>query len=167
MFTVSHKPYTFSLAMFTVSYKLYTFINPLATLMIGKNIPQSGGFSAFILDPFPPLGLFVLSPEIVRLDTQASRLIGKLDGITQLLPDVDFFIAMYIRLDATDSSQIEGTRATIVDAIEASGKIESDLPSDVDDILHYIDALNYGIRRLADFPLSLRFIREIHEELMQ
>lgn len=135
--------------------------------MIGKNILQPSGFSAFIPDPFPPAGLFVLSPEIVRLDTRASRLIGKLDGITQLLPDVDFFIAMYVRLDATDSSQIEGTRATIVDAIEAAGKIESDLPSDVDDILHYIDALNYGMRRLADFPLSLRFIREIHEELMQ
>ena len=135
--------------------------------MIGKNILQSGGFSAFIPDPFPPDGVFVLSPEIVRLDTEASRLIGKLDGITELLPDVDFFITMYVRLDATDSSQIEGTRATIVDAIEASGKIEGDLPSDVDDILHYIDALNYGMKRLEDFPLSLRFIREIHAELMK
>ena len=74
---------------------------------------------------------------------------------------------MYVRLDATDSSQIEGTRATMIDAIEASGKIEGDLPSDVDDILHYIDALNYGMKRLEDFPLSLRFIREIHAELMK
>ena len=135
--------------------------------MIGKNILQSGGFSAFIPDPFPTDGVFVLSSEIVRLDTEASRLIGKLDGITELLPDVDFFITMYVRLDATDSSQIEGTRATMIDAIEASGKIEGDLPSDVDDILHYIDALNYGMKRLEDFPLSLRFIREIHAELMK
>jgi Fic family protein len=135
--------------------------------MIGKNIPQSSGFSAFIPDPFPPPGLYILSPDIVRLDTQASRLIGKLDGITQLLPDVDFFIAMYVRLDATDSSQIEGTRATIIDAIQASGNIESEVLSDVDDILHYIDAMNYGMKRLEEFPLSLRFIREIHEELMK
>lgn len=74
---------------------------------------------------------------------------------------------MYVRLDATDSSQIEGTRATMIDAIEATGRTERDDGSDVDDILHYIDALNYGIQRLADFPLSLRFIREIHAELMK
>lgn len=135
--------------------------------MIGKNIPQTTGFSAFVPDMFPPGKLFLLSPKTIKLDAEASRLIGKLDGITQLLPDVDFFLSMYIRLDATDSSQIEGTRATMIDAIEATGRTERDDGSDVDDILHYIDALNYGIQRLSDFPLSLRFIREIHTELMK
>ena len=92
---------------------------------------------------------------------------GKLDGITQLLPDVDFFIFMYVRKDAVASSQIEGTKATLIDALEAGVKIESGKPTDVDDILHYIHALNYGMDRLKTLPLSLRFIREIHRELME
>ena len=74
---------------------------------------------------------------------------------------------MYIRKDAASSSQIEGTRATMVDAIEAEAKIDADLPKDVDDILHYIKALNYGLKRLEDFPFVLRFLRELHRELMK
>lgn len=135
--------------------------------MIGQNRQQKEGFKAFVPAPFPHEGLFVHSPTIIKKDAQASRLLGKLDGITQLLPDVDFFILMYIRKDATASSQIEGTKATMVDALEAGAKIESNVPPDVDDILHYIKAMNYGMKRLKEFPLSLRFIREIHQELME
>jgi len=135
--------------------------------MIGQNRQQKEGFKAFIPTPFPNKELFIHSPEVIKKDALASRLLGKLDGITQLLPDVDFFILMYVRKDATASSQIEGTKATLVDALEAEAKITSGLPDDVDDILHYIQALNYGMARLKDFPLSLRFIREIHKELME
>lgn len=135
--------------------------------MIGKNVQQPKGFKAFIPDYFPNKELFNQSASIIKKDTQASRLLGKLDGITQLLPDVDFFISMYVRKDATASSQIEGTKATMIDALEADVKVESSLPLDVDDILHYIIALNYGIKRLEEFPLSLRFIREIHKKLME
>ncbi len=134
--------------------------------MIGQNRQQKEGFRAFIPVPFPHAELFTHSPTIIKKDAQASHLLGKLDGITQLLPDVNFFILMYIRKDATASSQIEGTKATMVDALEAGAKIDSDVPVDVDDILHYIKALNYGMDRLKEFPLSLRFIREIHQELM-
>ena len=75
---------------------------------------------------------------------------------------------MYLRKDAASSSQIEGTRATMIDAIEAEAKVNADVPEDVDDILHYIKALNYGIKRVTvdDFPVSLRFIRELHRKLM-
>lgn len=134
--------------------------------MIGKNIQQPNGFKAFIPMPFPDKGLLNISPQIKSKESLASRLLGKLDGITQLLPDVDFFIYMYLRKDATASSQIEGTKATLIDALEAEAKVEAKLPSDVDDILRYIHALNYGLKRLDEFPLSLRFIREIHKELM-
>jgi Fic family protein len=135
--------------------------------MIGKNIQQSRGFKAFIPEPFPDKKLFKYSPNIIKKDALASRLLGKLDGITQLLPDVDFFIYMYVRKDAAASSQIEGTKATMIDALEAEAKIDKGLPYDVNDILHYIRALNYGIKRLKEFPFSLRFIREIHQELME
>lgn len=134
--------------------------------MIGKNIQQPNGFKAFIPEPFPNKGLFLCTPQIIKKDAQASRLLGKLDGITQLLPDVNFFIYMYIRKDAAASSQIEGTKASMADALEVEAKIESDAPTDVEDILHYIKALNYGLERLGDFPLSFRFIKEIHEKLM-
>jgi Fic family protein len=75
---------------------------------------------------------------------------------------------MFQRKDAASSSQIEGTAATMVDAIEAEVKISEKIPSDVDDILHYIKALNYGIERVSKshFPLALRLVRELHRELM-
>jgi Fic family protein len=135
--------------------------------MIGKNIQQRNGFKAFIPAPFPNKELFNQSPSIIKKEALASRLLGKLDGITQLLPDVDFFISMYVRKDATASSQIEGTKATMIDALEADVKIESGLPQDVDDILRYITALKYGEKRFEELPLSLRFIREIHKKLME
>jgi Fic family protein len=136
-------------------------------LKIGEFQKQKEGFSAFIPAPFPPKGGFEFSHTIEIKNDTATRLLGKLDGITQLLPDIDFFIFMYIRKDAASSSQIEGTRATMIDAIEAEAQIDADLPKDVDDILHYIKALNYGLRRLKDFPFALRFIRELHKELMR
>jgi len=134
---------------------------------IGKFIKQKDGFKAFVPSKFPPDKSLDFSRKLILKHSNAERLLGKLDGITQLLPDVDFFIFMYIRKDAASSSQIEGTQATMIDAIEAEAKTTESLPKDVDDILHYIKALNYGLKRLADFPISLRFIRELHKELME
>jgi Fic family protein len=136
-------------------------------VIIGELQKQKEGFRAFIPASFPPKGGFNFSHTIERKNDTATRLLGKLDGITQLLPDMDFFLFMYIRKDAASSSQIEGTRATMIDAIEAEAKIDADLPEDVDDILHYIKALNYGLKRLEDFPFVLRFLRELHRELMK
>lgn len=135
-------------------------------IKIGELQRQKEGFNAFIPAPFPPKGGFGFSPAIERKNNTATRLLGKLDGITQLLPDMDFFLFMYIRKDAASSSQIEGTKATMINAIEAEAKIDSDMPEDVDDILHYIKALNYGLARLEKFPFVLRFLRELHKELM-
>jgi Fic family protein len=136
---------------------------------IGKLITQPGGFQAFIPNPFPPKDGFEFSPEILKKDNQTTRLLGKLDGITRLLPEADFFLQMYLRKDAASSSQIEGTMATMVDAIEAQVKVSDKIPADVDDILHYIKALNYGMRRVTEdnFPMALQLIRELHKEMMQ
>lgn len=136
-------------------------------MQIGKNIQQPQWFKAFIPDTFPVKWGFNFSPHIIQKANQATLLLWKLDGITQLLPDVDFFILMYIRKDATSSSQIEWTKATMSDVIEAEAKTSSNLPDDVDDIFHYIDAVDYGIKRLEDFPMSLRVITEIHKILME
>ena len=140
----------------------------MTTYNIGTKIEQKGGFRAFIPSYYPPKGGFKFSPSLLKKNDEATRLLGKLDGITKLLPDADFFLLMYLRKDAASSSQIEGTMATMVDAIEAEAKITQNIPEDVDDILHYIKALNFGIKRVIvdDFPISLRFVRELHKELM-
>ncbi len=140
----------------------------MKSIEIGELKQQKEGFKAFIPEPFPPKGDFEFDKKLIKKGDEATRLLGKLDGITKLLPDVDFFLSMYLRKDAASSSQIEGTMATMIDAIEAEVQSNADVPEDVDDILHYIKALNYGIRRVMqdEFPISLRFIRELHRQLM-
>jgi Fic family protein len=135
---------------------------------IGKEILQAEGFKAFVPHRFPPSQGFDLDSQLLKKADRATRLLGKLDGITKLLPDINYFLLMYLRKDAASSSQIEGTQATMIDAIEAEAKVNTNIPKDVDDILHYIKALNYGIKRMVDddFPVSLRFLCELHEKLM-
>jgi len=141
----------------------------MKTIEIGRNQTQSKGFKSFVPASFPPKGGFDFGPKILKKNLEATRLLGKLDGITKLLPDEDFFLLMYLRKDAASSSQIEGTMATMVDAIEAEVQVKTNIPQDVDDILHYIKALNYGMKRVGEdnFPITLRFIRELHKELMK
>lgn len=133
--------------------------------MIGKYIKQPEGYSAFIPDSFPPKELMDFSQEIITKAALAERLIGKLDGITHILPNAEFFLNMFIIKDAAHSAQIEGTRATMMDALEMKAGINTN-ETDANDILFYIKALNYGISRLKKFPFSLRFIKELHRELM-
>lgn len=132
---------------------------------IGKNQKQADGFSAFIPKAFPPKGIFNFSQQTVIKTAEAGRLIGKLDGITHTLPDVDFFLYMFVAKDATSSAQIEGTKATIVDALEMDAGVLTK-ETDASDILYYIKALDYGTKRLKELPLSLRLVREIHSQLM-
>ena len=140
----------------------------MKSVEIGQLKQQSEGFKAFIPGPFPPKVGFEFDAKILKKSDEATRLLGKLDGITKLLPDVDDILRMYLRKDAASSSQIEGTMATMIDAIEAEVQPSANIPQDVDDILHYIKAFNYGMKRVQqdDFPLALRFIRELHKQLM-
>ncbi len=133
---------------------------------IGKYISQTGGYRAFVPDNFPPARLTYYEPEIISLLAQANLLLGKLDGITRLLPDIDFFIFMYITKEAAYSSQVEGTRAKLTDALQAEIGATQELPDDVGDIIHYIEAMNKGLQKLEALPLSLRLIKEVHETLL-
>lgn len=135
-------------------------------LRLGEIKKQPSGYSAFIPNDFPPRDPWDFSKNLLMKHATAQRLVGKLDGVTQQLPDVDFFLSMYIRKDAASSSQIEGTQATMIHVIEAEAKTTESYPADVDDIRHYIKALNYGLERLEKLPLSLRFIRELHRKLL-
>ncbi len=136
-------------------------------MKIGNTRQQQAGYKAFIPDKFPPAKAIVLNPKTQQLHAKAVLMLGKLDGITQLLPDLDFFIFMYIIKEATKSSEIEGTKATMADVIKSGVGIRSKYPQDVDRIIHYIGSMEYGLKRLESLPLSLRFIREIHKELIE
>ena len=137
------------------------------TLKIGEYVPQASGYKAFVPDPFPPTKEMKLTKKLLSAHTEAVHLLGKLDGVADRLPDRDWFLMMFISKDASSSSQIEGTNATILDVIERHNiEPRPNLPADVDDIIHYIDALDYGLKRAHEFPFSLRFIRELHGKLM-
>lgn len=136
-------------------------------MKLGKLVLQPTGYCAFIPNKFPPAELIIFNQKTQQLHAKAVLMLGKLDGITQLLPDLDFFIFMYITKEATKSSEIEGTRSTMVDVIKRELNIDSKYPHDVDRILRYIKSMEYGLKRTETLPLSLRFIKEIHKELLE
>ena len=137
----------------------------MSRIYICKKMKQPTGYTASVPFKFPQKGLFDIPQNTLLKAVEAERLLGKLDGITLTLPDIDFFLRMFSYKDAESSSQIEGTRATMADALEVSNNIENN-QSDASDINFYIKALNYGLERLDTLPISLRFIGEIHRELM-
>ncbi|MFA7079055.1 MAG: Fic family protein [Syntrophomonas sp.] len=132
----------------------------------GNYIRQIDGYKAFIPNPLPPEPL-ELDWEIQELLSKADRALGRLDGITELLPNPDLFVAMYIRQEAVLSSQIEGTQASLVDVLEYESKSQKGIKKDVSEVLNYISAIHYGLDRLQELPLSLRLIREIHQRLLE
>ena len=109
-----------------------------------------------------------LDDELTRLLSDADRALGRLDGVTTVLPNPEFFVAMYVRQEAVLSSQIEGTQSTLEDVLEfeAEGRAP-EAPRDVEEVVNYVRAMNSGLRRLAELPLSLRLLREIHGELLR
>ncbi len=136
-------------------------------MLIGKLVTQPEGYLSFIPNDFPPdISDLLLDKEVSESEFWAGHHLAKLDGITQRLPDLDFFIYMYVRKEAAFSSNIEGTKATMVDSIKAEAEIIEDLPEDVDTIQSYVEAMNYGLKRIEELPLSLRFLKETHKILL-
>src|SRR6266849_3294936 len=134
----------------------------------GSYVSQIGGYKAFVPKPLPPDPPIQLDNEMILLLSQADMALGRLDGMSTTLPNVDLFVAMYVNKEAVLSSQIEGTQASLIDvlAFEADAALPEN-PQDIEEVINYINALNYGLGRLNTLPLSLRLIREIHGLLMQ
>jgi Fic family protein len=75
---------------------------------------------------------------------------------------------MYVRKEAVLSSQIEGTQSSLQDLLAAEAKLfDLDLPDDVGEVINYVRAMNFGLAKLAELPVSVRLIREIHGELLR
>lgn len=134
----------------------------------GTYASQIGGYKAFVPRPLPPDPSIKIDNEMIQLLSMADMALGRLDGTSAILPNVDLFVAMYVNKEAVLSSQIEGTQASLIDvlAFEADAAFPEN-PQDVEEVINYIDALNYGLERLNTLPVSLRLIREIHGRLLQ
>jgi Fic family protein len=134
----------------------------------GNYISQIGGYKAFVPKPLPPDPPIHLDNEMIQLLSQADRALGRLDDASEILPNADLFVAMYVSKEAVLSSQIEGIQASLIDvlAFEADAALPEN-PQDIEEVVNYINALNYGLERLNSLPLSLRLIREIHGLLLQ
>lgn len=133
----------------------------------GRYVKQPAGYDAYVPAPLPPNPAITFDPDLVLLLSRADQAIGRLDGEVRNLPNPGLFVAMYVRREAVLSSQIEGTQSTLDDllAVELEPRI-ADLSHDVNDLVNYVQAMNHGLARLADLPLSLRLIREIHAQLL-
>ena len=124
-------------------------------------------FRAFVpppLAPTPPIQL----DNLYSLMEQANQALGRLDGVTSILPDTSLFIYLYVRKEALLSSQIEGTKSSFADLLLFESEEAPGVPlDDVQEVSNYVAAMNHGLNRLREgFPLSLRLIREIHRVLL-
>jgi len=136
----------------------------------GQTVPQATGYLAYVPTPLPPEPPISLDAETIGLLSRADQGLGALSGIATLLPNPDLFVAMYVRKEALLSSQIEGIDSTLDEVIrfeEGEQPAEGKRLHDTGEVVNYVRALNHGMARLAELPLSLRLIREIHAELMR
>jgi len=126
-------------------------------------VPQ--GFWAFIPASLPPA--LTYDPEFVHLLSRADAALSELSGLGRLLPNPGLLIAPWIRREAVLSSRIEGTQASLSDVLIDELSAEPSKDTDVREVRNYVAALEFGIARLAELPLSLRLVRELHERLMR
>ena len=128
------------------------------------NAPQ--GYWAFNPAPLPPP--LTITWELAGEISEADRALSELAGVARMLPNPHLLISPFIRREAVLSSRIEGTQASLSDLFfyEASQTAEH-RTADVQEVANYVHALEYGLARLADLPISTRLFREMHERLME
>ena len=99
----------------------------------------------------------------------ADRALGRLDGLTRMIPEISLFLYMYVRKEAILSSQIEGTQSSLSDLLLYELSEEPGVPmDDVAEVSNYVAALEHGLRRIREgFPISTRLFCEMHEILLR
>ncbi len=133
----------------------------------GTYIRQPEGYRAFIPKPLPVDPPLVIDQGLWTKLSAGDRALGRLDGTTEVLPNPNLFVAMFARREAVLSSQIEGTQASLVDVLEyEADAARKGSRSDVAEVVNHVRAMNHGLERLESLPVSLRLIREIHEQLL-
>lgn len=132
----------------------------------GRVIKVNDSYFAFIPNDLPPH--IEWNDTLVSSLSRADYIIGKLSQEGAKLPNPHLLVRPFIAREAVLSSKIEGTQATLGEILaqEAGAQISRN-PADVQEVNNYIVALDYGLERLKELPLSLRLIKEIHAKLMQ
>jgi Fic family protein len=130
----------------------------------GRKIRCPGGYLAYVPEPLPP-GL-AWSAELAAALSRADLAVGRLAGEGRRLPNPHLLIRPFLRREAVLSSRIEGTQATLGEllAAEAGTAVERS-PADLREVANYVVALEHGVARLPELPLSLRLVKELHEKL--
>lgn len=114
-----------------------------------------------------------LSPPLLGLLSDADRAIGRLDGISMMLPDKALFLYMYVRKEAVLSSQIEGTQSTLAELLRFENAAIAGKPmDDITEVSNYVDAMMYGLQQLRDptpqgLPVCLRLLQGMHARLLR
>ncbi|MES2355539.1 MAG: Fic family protein [Pseudomonadota bacterium] len=137
---------------------------------LGQYVKSSvvGGeyYNAYMPAPLPPEPSINMD-ELYPLVDRANTALGRLDGMSMVLPDPSLFLYMYVRKEAVLSSQIEGAQSSLSDLLLFESNEVPGVPmDDVTEVSCYVTAMNYGLERLKELPLSLRLLREIHAKLM-
>lgn len=140
----------------------------LQSTRAGHIVKTITGYEAFIPHRLPPDPEIKIDMEMLTLLSDADNKLGRLDGITETLPNPELFVAMYVKKEAVLSAQIEGTQASLADVLNNQSDNKKEYsPDGVKEVVNYVSAIDYGIKRLNELPLSLRLIREIHSVLLQ
>ena len=128
------------------------------------NLSGEMAYQSFVPSPLPPKPPIELTEEMLGLLIKANSRIAVLESIATRIPNVELFVSMYVRKEALMSSQIEGTQATLEDVLDPM--IEANTNRNVADVVNYIKATEFAIKRLHDLPLCNRLIKETHAVLM-
>ena len=131
----------------------------------GRVVQAPGGFAAFVPAPLPPE--LTYEGTLVLALSRADAALSELSGLGRQLPNPHLLIAPYMRREAVLSSRIEGTRTSLSDLLRDEVEVERTQDADTQEVRNYVTAMEYGLERLRELPLSLRLVREMHERLMR
>jgi Fic family protein len=125
-------------------------------------------FKAFVPAPLPPRPIIDWTPALRSRFDSALVALGRLDAVTELLPNAALLLYSFVRKEAVLSSMIEGTQSSLADLMLFELDEQPGVPvDDAREVSRYVAALEHGLKRMrGGFPLSLRLIREVHKVLM-
>lgn len=129
------------------------------------NLSGEIAYKSFVPTPLPPKPSIELTEDMINLLIKANSQLAVLESIATRIPNVELFVSMYVRKEALMSSQIEGTQATLEDVLDPM--IEANTNRNVADVVNYIKATEFAIKRLHELPLCNRLIKETHAVLME